>query len=161
MRNMRSASDISCCGAFFAVEAGRDVHVETLERTVTYFDSWSGVSLVCAGIFEAENGFGIGTFRGPSVGSLKGSSSGVEEEEVFELVAGSLFDAEWKDSADWNEAALEVGCAFESEGGVKASSLLFSVREPLSATVGFGFSELATSAMMYKSSLLHRSFVSV
>lgn len=128
---------------------------------MAYFDSWSGVSLTCAGIFEVEIGFGIGAFRGPSVGSLKGSSSGVDDDEVFELVAGSSFDAECEDSADWKEAALEVGCAFVSECGVRVSSAVFSVREPLSATVGFAFFVFATSAMMSESSLLRRCSLGV
>lgn len=121
----------------------------TLERTVAYLDSWSGVSLAWAGIFEVLKGLGVGTFSGPSVGSLKGDCSGVEDEEVFELVAASLLDVEWNESMD--EAALEVGCAFDSDGGVKLSSAVFSLRVPLTATVGFGFSELATSAMVNQS----------
>ena len=69
------------------VEAGRVCQAETLERTVAYLDSWSPVSFVGEGILEVEKGLGIGILRGPSVGSLKGSSS--SELEVLEEVARS------------------------------------------------------------------------
>lgn len=142
MSHMRSASVIGCCGALFAVEAGRVCQAETLERTVAYLDSWSPVSFVGCGTLEVGKGFGIGTFSGPSVGSLNGCSSGGSQLEVLELVARSP-DVEWEDSADWKDAALEVGCALESEGGSKLSSAAFSLSVPLTATVGFGLSGLA------------------
>ena len=49
---MRSWSLRGSWGAFFAVEVGRVSHVEALDSTVAYFDSWSGVSGVVGGIFD-------------------------------------------------------------------------------------------------------------